>query len=425
MLTKINKISIILLLLLQVDFFSIFRVTDLFSHYNSYLIKYISLFLVVIILVVNIIFAKINKYIEYKSFFNVPITIFLMSILIVAFISSYQYNQSLYETARYMYFFFIILLYYFLTHYFSSSSNINFLISAIKIFGFIYSVILIVQVLLYMRTGSFFLNVGPKGLNITNNILDNDTAIFISGIPRIQRPADFIVFSFLVTNISLVNKNGKLNIKDLVYYIVDLAYILFIAQTRMYMILSIILVIMLILFTLDLGKRLLFGIFIFGIIIIFQRNIFQLFGFFSGSRVASTLIRNSELKYYLPKIFSNSGFGMGFASDSRYYFLNHGMFANSNIPSFYLDDVGIFGSVAQLGILGIISSILFMIYLIISVKKVHNKKAISFICIYIFITSISLSLLNVQRILYFPIVLYFVTNLLKSKSIMEPRKINC
>ncbi|MDA5388287.1 hypothetical protein [Loigolactobacillus backii] len=416
MLKKINKISITLLFLLQVDFFSIFQFNGFFVRYNGYQIKYFSLFLVLIILLVNIFFGKKANFSEYHSLFDVPITVLLVSVSIVTLFSSYHYNQSIFETARQMSFFFIILLYFFLVRYFSSVNDTIFLINTIKIIGVVYSVILIIQALLYMKTGSFFLNVGPNGLNITDSVLANDTTIFISGVPRIQRPADFIVFSFLVTNINLVITKKKLNFKNLLYYLIQLAYILFIGQTRMYIILAFLLVIMLILFNLNLGKKLFFGFLIFVTIIIFSKNIFQMFGFFNGSRVTSTLIRNLELKYYIPKIFSNHGLGIGFANDSMNYFLNHGTFFSSDIASFYIDDIGIAGSAAQLGVLGILSLLLFAIYLFIGLKNTYNKKAISLIYIYIVITSVSLSLLNVQRILYFPFVLYFITTLLKDKS---------
>ena len=71
------------------------------------------------------------------------------------------------------------------------------------------------------------------------------------------------------------------------------------------------------------------------------------------------------------------------------------------------------GNMAQLGILGIMSIIVLIYYLMNFYLKSNNKIIILFIYLYLFVTSISLSVLNVQRIIYLPLTLYFVTSLFK------------
>lgn len=189
MLAKINRISIILLLLFEVNFFSLFHWPNFISGYNGYSIKYLSLFLIVIVLITNLSFGN-NR--QTKSAFNVPIIFLLISVAISTLFSIHHYNQTMYETGRLSYYYIIILFFDLL---FFSVKNLNFLITTIKLIGVIYSGILIIQILLYLKTGSFFLDISSTGLNLSTT-LDNDTTIFISGIPRIQQPADFIMFSF-------------------------------------------------------------------------------------------------------------------------------------------------------------------------------------------------------------------------------------
>lgn len=410
MLVKINKILIVLLLLIEVNFFSLFYFPSFISNYSNYLVKYLSLFLIIIMLLINLIFSNS---LHSKLTFGIPIFFLLASVVIITIFSSYHYSQTILGTGRLSYYYFIIMLYYFLLYYFFSTKNIHFLASTIRLIGVIYSGILIIQILLYLKTGTFFLNTSSTGLNLSSNILDNDTTIFISGIPRIQQPADFIMFSFLITNIEMSNKKQRISFKNIIFYVLQLSYLLFIAQTRMYIILSALIIILLVLYKINSRKRIFLGILMLVGIGIFHKYILYKFGFFSENRSASTLIRFDELQYYIPQIFSNHGFGIGFADDMEYYFLNHGTFYNADVSSFYFDDIGIMGNMAQLGILGIMSIIVLIYYLMNFYLKSNNKIIILFIYLYLFVTSISLSVLNVQRIIYLPLTLYFVTSLFK------------
>lgn len=412
MLKKTNRVFLLLIILLQIDFFSLFSIPSIISSYNGYFVKYLSLSLIFMILIINMCFKNSNTI---SNFFGFPIMVLLISVLIITLTSTLRYNQNFFQTISSSYYYLTLLLYYFFSRYFSSKDEISFLMNTIKNVGAIYAGILIIQIIWYFKTGQYFLDVSTKGLAVNGYVFPSNITGSFSLIPRIQRPADFIVFSFLIQNIIMCNKRWRFNLKDIVFYVLEFSYILFISQTRMYILFSVLCLLMLVLMKLPPVVRKASTVLALFLILIFHSFILSKVGFFDENRTASTLIRSLELKYYLPLTFSNWGMGLGFANDTQYYLLNHGVISSSVTAGFYTDDIGILGIIVQLGIFGVIIVGLFIIYLSVAATKLIKNNAFYFMYLYLIVTSISLSLLNVQRIFYFPIILFLITDLLKNK----------
>ena len=77
---------------------------------------------------------------------------------------------------------------------------------------------------------------------------------------------------------------------------------------------------------------------------------------------------------------------------------------------YYLDDVGFIGFYTIFGFFGIIIHISLFLKAIIIFFKSNAKFQIALIILYLIITSISLSLFNIQRILYYHYFYFIIFN---------------
>lgn len=99
--------------------------------------------------------------------------------------------------------------------------------------------------------------------------------------------------------------------------------------------------------------------------------------------------------------FPNTLWNQWMLHGSTYLLTNYGY-------QYYLDNVGFIGFYTIFGFFGIIIYIYLFLKTIIIFFKSNAKFQIALIILYLIITSISLSLFNIQRILYLPLLLFYI-----------------
>ncbi|MSD83549.1 hypothetical protein GKC32_04525 [Lactobacillus curvatus] len=419
----INRIAITIVILLQVSFFSIIETTPRMFLLNSTVYKTLTIFLVMCLLIFNIIFNfdRFNKPRRYH--FMLFVVISLMVYLLVLWGSQGVYQQSVLVTLKNSYVYFMFVLYLVLVFFFNDERENNFLLQVVKYTGGIYSVMLIIQAVLFNH-GITFLDLGSYGLN---PIYDSFGPVF--HFIRIANAADFISFAMLVTGIDvLVNKEKKGILIGSGLLLIDYLYIVLVSGTRMYMIADmLILLALVVMTTVKKYKGLIFGLLTVITVSGFMGIPLVINSFIGGKRKLSFDMRLGELQYYAGKIFHNSWFGIGFPDSKRYDQLLHGP-ANSHIlmanANYFLEDIGILGIIVVFGILGLIGLIYFGYLLVTAFIQAQGryKQATLLIILYLVSTAATLSLLDPQRIFYLFFIIYlieYLTNQVPSKDLEE------
>lgn len=419
----INRIAIAIIILLQVSFFSIIETTPRMFLLNSTVYKTLTIFLVMCLLIFNIIFNfdRLNKPRRYHFILFVVISI--MAYLLVLWGSQCAYQQSVLVTLKNSYVYFMFVLYLVLVLFFNDERETNFLLQVVKYVGGIYSVVLIVQAVLFNR-GITFLDFGSYGLN---PIYDSFGPIF--HFIRIANAADFISFAMLVTGVDvLIHKEKKRMLIGSGLLLIDYLYIVFVSGTRMYMIADMLIIMaVVVIVAVKKYKGLIFGLLTVMTVGGFMGIPLVINSFIGGKRKLSFDMRLGEIQYYADKIFHNGWFGIGFPDSKRYDQLLHGP-ANSHIlmanANYFLEDIGILGIVVVFGVLGLIGLIYFGYLLVTAFIQAQGryKQAILLIILYLVSTAATLSLLDPQRIFYLFFIVYlieYLTNHAPSKDLEE------
>ncbi|EHE86195.1 hypothetical protein [Latilactobacillus curvatus] len=419
----VNRIAIAIIILLQVSFFSIIETTPRMFLLNSTVYKTLTIFLVMCLLIFNIIFNfdRLNKPRRYHFILFVVISI--MAYLLVLWGSQCAYQQSVLVTLKNSYVYFMFVLYLVLVLFFNDERENNFLLQVVKYVGGIYSVVLIVQAVLFNR-GITFLDFGSYGLN---PIYDSFGPIF--HFIRIANAADFISFAMLVTGVDvLIHKEKKRMLIGSGLLLIDYLYIVFVSGTRMYMIADMLIIMaVVVIVAVKKYKGLIFGLLTVMTVGGFMGIPLVINSFIGGKRKLSFDMRLGEIQYYADKIFHNGWFGIGFPDSKRYDQLLHGP-ANSHIlmanANYFLEDIGILGIVVVFGVLGLIGLIYFGYLLVTAFIQAQGryKQAILLIILYLVSTAATLSLLDPQRIFYLFFIVYlieYLTNHAPSKDLEE------
>lgn len=419
----INRIAIAIIILLQVSFFSIIETTPRMFLLNSTVYKTLTIFLVMCLLIFNIIFNfdRLNKPRRYHFILFVVISI--MAYLLVLWGSQCAYQQSVLVTLKNSYVYFMFVLYLVLVLFFNDERETNFLLQVVKYVGGIYSVVLIIQAVLFNR-GITFLDFGSYGLN---PIYDSFGPIF--HFIRIANAADFISFAMLVTGVDvLIHKEKKRMLIGIGLLLIDYLYIVFVSGTRMYMIADMLIIMaIVVIVAVKKYKGLIFGLLTVMTVGGFMGIPLVINSFIGGKRKLSFDMRLGEIQYYADKIFHNGWFGIGFPDSKRYDQLLHGP-ANSHIlmanANYFLEDIGILGIVVVFGVLGLIGLIYFGYLLVTAFIQAQGryKQAILLIILYLVSTAATLSLLDPQRIFYLFFIVYlieYLTNHAPSKDLEE------
>lgn len=398
---KIDKIFFMIFLLFQVNFFDFLDTKDsILQGLASYSQKKILVLFILVYLVVRPLFIEKK---ENKSYFKVFVGFTMFAWLAILFATVHIFHQGLLSTFFIGYYFLILLLYFPFSRFFVTWNVWDSVIRITAIFSVILSSTKIVQ--------SFFLSFLHKNIFYLNNI-DYDTAIQMKfmtlGFTRIASATDFVFVAtaFLIMGIILDRQIFSSKVRTCLL-LVNVFYIIVIGQTRLYIILMILILSLFLLkqFIKVNGSLLTASVitviaipFLFLIIMIMNKVLFS-----DSSRAIAFTIRLQAMQYYLDNIALNGWFSMGFARDDLFSTLIHG---GSFLYNF--DDVGMIGFVGRFGWLGVTSLAFFIVSLIMNFIR-SLRKYTTFICIVILIgTSVSVSLLDPQRIFYLPLILAFM-----------------
>jgi len=399
------KISIFLILLLQVNFFDLIPSTPFVFYYvNSYSVKNATL--IVVLLLLPMLFKYRGHLYGSFTFSTILLLIFT---LYIAFNSMTTYTQGFTETFKLYGYIFIIFIYWELRHVILTTDVFRFFLKTTIALGTINAAIQSFNSFVVMHFG--------KNLLFQSSNVDADNIIqkakVVSGFVRVQTPADFIYFSLLALFTFVIFFKGELVASKIysIYFVISF-YIIFVSQTRVYeLLLAIITIIFITIRWRELLKKwfvlaipAVAGIFVVGIFIVFQK-----LSFTSGDRVASLNVRIEAINYYLSHAKDNGIFGIGFASDNQYFLLNHGYSQTFQKSAYYFDDVGVVGFLGKYGFLGYV----YLLFLLIDLIKnlvFSKEKLYSIVVIFsLLITSVSLIYLDPQRILFLPLTFLLLT----------------
>ncbi|MFD1411450.1 hypothetical protein [Lapidilactobacillus gannanensis] len=225
---KINQIAIVLILLLQVSFFSLGHTSATMFLINSYVYKTLTIFFIIFLIAINLIFNfdTANEVREYH-FLTLMIGWFVIYLFIL-WGSQIVYNQGLVTTLKNSYIYFMIALYFLLVLFYNDQKSFDFILKSVSYIGAVYSLILIVQAFLE-REGIVFLDFENYGLN---PIYDSFGPIF--HFIRIAGPADFISFALVVTIIRFLINRSRYSILGLCMMILDYIYSFSFWNTNVY-----------------------------------------------------------------------------------------------------------------------------------------------------------------------------------------------
>lgn len=397
---KILKCTILLFFLLQVNFFNLINFSSFFSLLNSYSSKYLICGISIILFFISLFYMKKKQSI---NGFGVSIVFFCTLVGINIIWSSYEYQQPFFSSITASYYYYILLLYFFLYKVYDHDTVV-FTFSTAKIVSCVYSGLLILESFLYTK-GISILNVQNNyngsvvgsGLNVENNT--------VLGMVRIKEPADFIAFAMVLILVQIVI-NNKMTANEFLIIFVDMFYLIVVSQTRMYVLVMFILfgvcgLIFIYRYNKKMFTMISLGIPVCGVIGAF----FMLNLFMQGNRAISYSVRLEAINFYLSEMPKHSLLGIGFPNTQWTVSMLHGNGLLEFLGyQYYLDDIGIIGFYTVFGLLGVLALILFLISMMNFIRIGRNKGSILILFLFVFLTSGSLILFNVQRIVYLPFI---------------------
>nr|WP_300849258.1 hypothetical protein [uncultured Acetatifactor sp.] len=392
---KINQFEAIItfLLLLEVNFFCIIPFPNFFYIINSHFHKVVTLFIALVLFIKTPI-----KYIKKrKTLFHDFVFIFLAAWFFILVYSVINYtNTNLFGAFLDYYYFLIILLYYYIFQKcIDNDSNFKFIQRIIKQVAVMFSIILLFQYFM-LNKGVHFLafNDSFLSVNTENRMLGGFEIVLYSGVFFCSDLFDF--------------DSRSVRIKALVAIFIELLYLAIVAKSRS----SVIIYVVMIFFSLSMNLRnrttrkiltfLFISIFLIAILLTYSNII----DYFQLSRGSSYRQRIREVVFYFDNIFANGVIGIGFLRDST----ENAMALHGFENLYYTSDIGLLGFIAIWGLIGILLLIYFAIKCIKVLRAVSNKigkyhNLVICTLLYIICTSINLSMFDVQRIIYFPIML--------------------
>lgn len=347
--------------------------------------------------------SKYGKYIHYY------LLVTLISIGITTLYAQLKYpSQSIMDTlglsSRFLWVFWVVpILYLFEKH-----CGYDRFVHILNVVSFVWILVALMQVIAHRATGSI--------------IFDFDAYLNASAFRRgefVRIGLESLGNFFLLFNTLLLVE--KVNRKHRKYYsiycVIGWFYLVFVQQTRAFTLVAIICLGVILLCSSKLSIKqfvLTLGI-LCGVGYLFASGIVDTFlqtFSITGENANSTISRMAGMEYYWNSFIQNPLFAIGFAHSGYYASLIHG--TNSR---FYLDDIGIVGTLSQLGLFLIpiyIVPIIRMIYLYIKGKKnysSHEKKMMLVIISFIVCTSATLMITDSQRVLLWPVLIALVEHI--------------
>lgn len=385
----IFKIIIIVFILCETQFFYLLKLPYSFVAINSYRDKTLLVIFTFIILLAYIL--KSRWIIDLSNIIKSSVFLLLCVFIIVVF-SSIFYNQSLIKTVACVYHYLLILNLIPLKKYcIVNEKNYKWLLQIIIISSVIFSTVLIVN--------RFFGIINLPYLSYLN-----------IQFGRLTSASDFISFGSFLLLIYACEYN-EFNFKYSVFLIINIVFLTFVSESRMYLLTIILLTIISVyvffrerITKSNLIKLLAIIVFVCFLVII-NLNTFNsiIKVLFRANRSISIDIRIQEILYYINHMFTNLFFGIGFIHDSNsvYYGLSHGMQG-----LYYTTDIGVIGFIGIFGLLGV-TYLMWLCKIIFNYLKIALKNGNSHIylaIIYFCLSMITSSYFDIQRIVFLPII---------------------
>lgn len=290
---------------------------------------------------------------------------------------------------------------------FKIEKNNNTVFNLMNLFAVIWYILLIVQHIVYLRSGLMILN--AQDLFTGGDIAERDYGIRIS---LKCFGAAMILYNFYILSDGKKYSLFK-RIISLIIFILGIVTLILVTQTRV-LTFAVLISIGIILLASHKRNTKIVALFIVIVIIAILGYLGVLNNFFSSFSLSSTnrnrlgtSIRLNAIEYYFNCFLNNPLFGNGFAADS-YMSVEHGISGQ-----FYYTDVGVFGLLGEVGIF----SLIFYIYPLIKqikvairVVKFKQDNVYSFylgLIMYLFLTSFSLIITDKGRVLLFPIIIAY------------------
>lgn len=328
----------------------------------------------------------------------------IVSVVMTSIHSIFEYPaQGIFDTIGQSFRFLWIFLAYPILYYAKVIDNgFQKLINMLNVIAFIWMITIMIQTISYNITGTFLFNF--QNYFYSDNITRNGVRISLSSC--------FGTFFVLYNTLALLAKNdeGGMSKKySVVFVAIGWPLLFLVQQTRTQSFLSIVCLVVMIIYKSHLTKRQLLLVIAFVVIALYAIQsgvVSTFFGSFSstGKDANSTVSRLGASEYYWSIFVENPLWALGFAHITYYFNLIRGPFG-----LYYLNDVGIFGTIAQLGIFIIpiyVIPVIRMIYIWVKCKKRLSEfdgKLLLMCIIYLFGTTPTLIITDIGRIIFWPI----------------------
>ncbi|ARW23996.1 hypothetical protein S101189_00531 [Pediococcus acidilactici] len=408
----LDKFFITFMLLLQINFFDLINTqTSFLASFTSYSQKKLLLVVAFIYIFIRSIAYGID-FRRKKNYF-LFVALFLISWLAVLLATVSTYGQPVIKTFFVSYYFLLIVLYFPFSEAISSKESWINLMKIFTNFAFILSLIKIFQSIFISKFGKviFFMS---------NNDYNTATSMrFVKlGFTRMPSSSDFIFVALLLIIFSIVSGLNLFNRWKYTLYIgVYVAFIFLVGQTRSYIVMTMLVLLLFILWFINrhFGRDLVIltlGILTIPVLYFMVKFIINII-FGNSSRGISLSIRQEAMRYYLQNISLHKWFSIGFARDDVFPNLVHNKHVDiiGNVYSYNYDDVGMIGLIAQYGWLGVFNILVYFVTTVSLFIKSHSKYLFLVVFVLIFGSWISTSLFDPQRILYLPLLLVLMDSI--------------
>lgn len=408
----LDKFFISFMLLLQINFFDLINTqTSFLASFTSYSQKKLLLVVAfVYIFIRNIVYGIDYKQKKNYTFF---VILFLVSWAAILLATVITYGQSVVKTFFVSYYFLLLILYFPFSEALSSKESWGGLIRIFSNLAFILSVIKIFQSLMISKLGKVF-------FFMSNNDYVTATSLrFVKlGFTRMPSPTDFVFVALLLILLSILAGLKVFTQWRYTLYIgVYVIFIFLVGQTRSYIIMTILVLLLYVLWLINkyFGKDLVIltlGILTVPVLYFIVKFIISII-FGNSSRGISLSIRQEAVKYYMQNISMHKWFSIGFARDDIFSNLVHNKHIDfvGNVYSYNYDDVGMVGLIAQYGWLGVVNIFIYFLTTINIYIKSHSKYLLLIVLVLLFGSWISTSLFDPQRILYLPLLLVLIDSI--------------
>ncbi len=323
-----------------------------------------------------------------------------LALLVVSFVfvsvssnNLYPYENMVFHYLQYGHMLLAFLAIPFIS-YFEMDNGYEGVLKKLNILCFAMYILFIFQALLVRLDGPFF-------MQIAHNTRYGNLRMGLSGIANMM-----IVYNFCRGFLG----EGKIKVFNVVQFLLGILCVFFIEQTRGYEIAFCVTFGCLLLLKREKGKKEK-TIIALGLIVIAIAHFLGVFdsffsSFIEGAEVGNTEIRVEAIAYFWDTFRRNPLWGHGFISSSSYQLIKTGP------KGYYLyADVGIFGLLAQMGIISVVVYIYPLIHSIKVLIISRNRKADIFllgIVIYIITLSPTLIVTNHERIIQWPLFLALI-----------------